>query len=134
LESQANRVGLDPARIAVVLTERALIDPPAAVEMELEALRGMGVRLVLDGFGGGAIHLACLARLPLAMVRLHPSLCRDPGDDAPLRRLRQVALRLARDLDLDVIAEGIETDLQLEELRSLGCRWGQGPRFGPPQP
>jgi len=134
LESQANRVGLDPARIAVVLTERALIDPPAAVGMELEALRAMGVRLVLDGFGGGAIHLAGLARLPLSMVRLHPSLCRDPGDDAPLRRLRQVALRLARDLDLEVIAEGIETDLQLEELRSLGCRWGQGPRFGPPQP
>ena len=66
------------------------------------------------------------------MVRLHPSLCRDLSDDVHLRRLRQAALRLALDLDLDVIAEGIETDGQLEELRSLGCLWGQGPRFGPP--
>lgn len=132
LESQASRVGLDPARIAVVLSEAVLIDPPAAVAMELEALREMGVRLVLDGFGAGAIHLGGLARLPLAMVRLHPSLCRDPGPDARLRRLRQATLRLAQDLDLEVIAEGIETDGELEELRSLGCRWGQGPRFGPP--
>lgn len=134
LETQASRVGLDPARIAVVLSEAVLIDPTAAVAMELEALREMGVRLVLDGFGAGAIHLAGLARLPLAMVRLHPSLCRDPGGDAHLRRLRQATLRLALDLDLDVIAEGIETDAQLEELRSLGCRWGQGPHFGPPLP
>lgn len=134
LESQTSRAGLDPARIVVLLSEEALIAPPAVVGMELEALRKMGVRLVLDGFGGGPIHLAGLARLPLSMVRLHPSLCRPPADDPPLGRLRQAALRLARDLDLEVIAEGIETDLQLEEFRALGCRWGQGPRFGPPLP
>jgi len=134
LESQASRVGLDPSRIVVVLSGSVLIDPPSDVAMELEALRGMGVRLALDGFGGGAIHLDGLVRLPLAMVRLHPSLCRDPGEDAGLRRLRQASLRLAEDLDLEVIAEGIETELQLEDLRSLGCRWGQGPRFGPPLP
>jgi len=134
LESQVGRVGLDPAQIALVLSEAALIDPSSAVGMELEALRELGVRLVLDGFGAGAIHLAGLARLPLAMVRLHPSLCRDPGGDVRLRQLRQATLRLALDLDLDVIAEGIETDAQLEELRSLGCRWGQGPHFGPPAP
>lgn len=134
LERQANRVGLNPARIALLLSEDVLIDPPVAVAMELEALRAMGVRLVLDGFGAGPIHLGGLARLPLAMVRLHPSLCTDPGDDDHLRRQRQVALRLALDLDLDVIAEGIETEGQLQELRSLGCRWGQGPRFGPPPP
>ena len=134
LERQADRVGLNPARIALLLSEAVLIDPPAAAKMELEALWAMGVRLVLDGFGAGPIHLGGLARLPLAMVRLHPSLCRDPGDDGHLRRMRQVALRLALDLDLEVIAEGIETDGQLQELRSLGCRWGQGPRFGPPPP
>ena len=134
LERQADRVGLNPARIALLLSEQVLIDPPAAALMELDALWAMGVRLVLDGFGAGPIHLGGLARLPLAMVRLHPSLCQDPGDDAHLRRLRQAALRLALDLDLEVIAEGIETEGQLQELRSLGCRWGQGPRFGPPLP
>lgn len=134
LEHQASRMGLDPARIAVLLSQEILVDPPAAVQMELEALCAMGFRLGLDGFGRGAVHLGGLARLPLAMVRLHPALCRDPGDDASLRRIRQATLRLALDLGLEVIAEGIETDLELEELRSLGCRWGQGPRFGPPLP
>lgn len=134
LERQANRVGLNPARIALLLSEEVLSDPPAAVAMELEALWAMGVRLVLDGFGAGSIHLGGLVRLPLAMVRLHPSLCCDPGDNVHQRRLRQAALRLALDLDLEVIAEGIETEDQLQELRSLGCRWGQGPRFGPPLP
>lgn len=134
LDSLANQLGLDPARFALALEQELLSDPPAAVRMELEALAGMGVRLVLDGFGGAPLHLGGLAQLPLAMARLHPSLCRDPGDDARLRRLRQATLRLALDLDLELIAEGIETDQQLKELRALGCRMGQGPIFGAPLP
>lgn len=131
LEAQASRRGLDPSRISLAVREELLIDPPSIVLRELEALGAIGVRLVLDGFGAKATPLPCLVRLPLGAVRLHPGLSHDPGDDPRLRRLRQASLRLVQDLDLEVIAEGIETDGQLEELRALGCRWGQGPRCGP---
>jgi len=132
LQAQVRRNGLDPGRIALVLQAELLCDPPAALLPELESLRSLGVQLVLDGFGTGATPLPALVQLPLTAIRLHCSLAAAPDHSGRLRRLRDASVRLARELDLDVIAEGIESATEIEELRALGCRWGQGPHFGPP--
>ena len=117
---------VDPGRIALLLPDALLQDPPAALHTELMALRGLGLQVVLDDFGAGTTPLRTLARLPLTAIRLHPDLCSPVHPDQPLTRLRAAAIRLALDLDLEVIAEGLVSETQCRELQRLGCRFGQG--------
>lgn len=134
LAELVGRHALEPARIAVLLDDALLCDPPAALPAELEALRRLGVQLVLDGFGAGRTPLQALERLPLTAVRLHPDLIGATGSNGGLSRVAVATVRLARELDLEVIATGIETVDQRQQLEALGCRWGQGTACGPPAP
>ncbi|MFM7313243.1 MAG: diguanylate cyclase domain-containing protein [Cyanobium sp.] len=123
LEVLVRSQGVDPARIALLLADELLRDPPPALCGELQALRRLGVQLVVDDFGMGTTPLQALMLFPLTAVRLHPGL--GAGEERP--GLLPAAIRLVRDLDLDVIASPIASEAQLQDLRQLGCRWGQGP-------
>jgi diguanylate cyclase (GGDEF)-like protein len=133
LQQQADGLGVDLAWLVIELDDGLMRAPSTELLGQLDGLRALGVRLVLDDFGARPMHLADLLRLPLDAVKVHHHLGQDPVEDGRRLRLRHACVRLALDLGLEVIADGIETECQLQELRTLGCRWGQGPLFGDAQ-
>ena len=129
--------GVSTAQIRVEVTEGTLMENPAQVADILERLRRAGVMTALDDFGSGYSSLGYLHRLHLHTVKIDRSfvtgLAAEGGDVASAAVARAI-LMLAHTLELDVVAEGIETEVQREALIALGCRLGQGFLFARPQP
>jgi len=125
-----------PASIRIEVTERTLIDNPASVKNILEAMRRDGLSLALDDFGTGYSSLSYLHQYPLQSLKIDRSFISElhsietKGSVAVVRAIQA----LADSLDMEVIAEGIETDAQYVTLVELGCLYGQGFLFGRPQP
>jgi diguanylate cyclase (GGDEF)-like protein len=134
LAAAVDACGVDPQALGLEITETVLIensDSPIAI---LEALRSLGPRLILDDFGTGYSSLSYLQRLPLDVLKLDQSFVTGlalPGRD---RDIVSALIHLATVLDLDVVAEGIETAAQLGCLKDLGCQFGQGYHLGRPMP
>ena len=128
------RHGLDVRDLALELTERVVVDHRhPTVRANLAALASDGVRLVLDDFGTGYSALASLNRFPLLALKIDryfTSEIKSPSDDSPVIR---AVISLGRELGLTVTAEGIETRVQLDYLRALGCERGQGFLLGRPE-
>jgi diguanylate cyclase (GGDEF)-like protein len=126
--------GLDPSCLHLELTETAVFDLRPEILQQLERIRDLGVQIGLDDFGTGYASLTHLRRLPLTFVKIDQSfvkgLERDPEDD----RIVAAVIDLAANLGLRSIAEGIETDEQLNRLRALGCDQAQGYLFARPLP
>ena len=125
-----------PASIRIEVTERTLIENPAVVKGILESLRRDGLSLALDDFGTGYSSLSYLHQYPLHALKIDRSFISElhsletKGSVAVVRAIQA----LAESLDMEVIAEGIETDAQYVTLVELGCLYGQGFLFGRPQP
>jgi diguanylate cyclase (GGDEF)-like protein/PAS domain S-box-containing protein len=125
--------GVDPHCVALEITETALMEGGDASIRGLERLAGLGLSLYLDDFGTGYSSLTRLARLPLAGIKLDRSfVARATGERD--RRIVEAALSIGRAAELTVIAEGVETEEQLELLRSCGCHRVQGYLLGRPAP
>jgi diguanylate cyclase (GGDEF)-like protein/PAS domain S-box-containing protein len=123
------RTGLDPVHLRLEITETALIEESAAAVASLEELNELGVRLVLDDFGTGYSSLAYLNRFPFHALKIDRSFVDTLGVEQEGTAIVEAVIGMARALSLDVIAEGVEKDIQLEELRRLGCDFGQGHLF-----
>jgi diguanylate cyclase (GGDEF)-like protein/PAS domain S-box-containing protein len=122
---------IDPGRIALEITETALMEGGEAAISGLEQIAALGVHLYLDDFGTGYSSLTRLARLPLTGIKLDRSfVARATGERD--RRIIEAALSIGRAAELVVIAEGVETEDQLELLRSCGCTRVQGYLLGRP--
>jgi EAL domain-containing protein (putative c-di-GMP-specific phosphodiesterase class I)/ActR/RegA family two-component response regulator len=124
---------LPASALRLEITESLALDDSADVDAVLGAIGELGVQLSVDDFGTGYSSFSALTRIPWAELKLDRSLtvqCEDPKGKAMLRAI--VAFGTA--LELDVMAEGIETAEQLEALRAIGCRYGQGFLLGHPQP
>lgn len=134
LLQQAAEIGVDPAWLVIELDEGLLRDPSPVALAALDALRDQGIRLVLDHFGTGPIHLVDLMRLPVDAVKVHCQLRPEAAGEGGQRRLDEACVRLALDLGLEVIADGLESEEQRQAMVALGCRWGQGALFGPGEP
>jgi diguanylate cyclase (GGDEF)-like protein len=125
-----------PASIRIEVTERTLIENPSVVKGMLEGLRRDGLTLALDDFGTGYSSLSYLHQYPLHSLKIDRSFISElhsletKGSVAVVRAIQA----LAESLDMEVIAEGIETDAQYVTLVELGCLYGQGYLFGRPQP
>jgi diguanylate cyclase (GGDEF)-like protein len=121
--------GIPPDRLVLEITESsAMQDPIAAIET-LTKLRGLGVRLALDDFGTGYSSLSHLRDFPIDMLKIaKPFIDRIERD----RTFVEAILGLAGVLELEVVAEGIETQEQAEALRALGCTLGQGYYYAEP--
>ena len=126
--------GLGPERLHLEVVEsRSLIDLPAVIERLVE-LRQMGVRISLDDFGTGYSTLSWLQALPVDQIKIDRSFIMGlPGHGASLAVVRGV-LALARELGIEVIAEGVEEPEQLAVLREAGCDLVQGYLLGRPAP
>lgn len=126
--------GVPPRLLTLELTERAVMQDPRRALAVLFELRALGVRLALDDFGIGAASLTCLARLPLDELKVDRALvARLRGDRRDAAVVRAV-VRLGRDLDLRVVAEGVEDDALAVDAAALGCDALQGFHLCRPQP
>ena len=132
----AREAGFDPARLRIEVTESTLLGDPDAVAAILERLREAHVEAALDDFGTGYSSLGYVQRFPLKMIKIDRSFVAPLGDGMSQRSSAIVAaiLALAQSLGLDVVAEGIETDVQRRALQQMGCVHGQGFLFGRPEP
>ena len=123
--------GLPAQYLELELTESVTANPAAAISM-MDALHGLGVRLSLDDFGTGYSSLSHLKRFPLHTLKIDQSFVRDIDTDPDDRAIVQAIIQMARALDLQTIAEGVETDAQHQFLRREGCDMMQGYFFGRP--
>ena len=123
------RTGLDPAHLRLEITESVLVEESATAIATLEALSEIGVRLVLDDFGTGYSSLAYLNRFPFDALKIDRSFVDALGLEQERTAIVEAIVGMARALSLDVIAEGVENEAQLSELRRLGCDYAQGHLF-----
>jgi EAL domain-containing protein (putative c-di-GMP-specific phosphodiesterase class I) len=124
--------GADHRFIELEITESALMEPSDALFERLDRLVAMGLTLALDDFGTGYSSLAYLKRLPIHRLKLDRSFVMDlPGDPEDVA-IATATLSLARDLGMDVVAEGVESAAQRDFLAVRGCRVMQGYLFARP--
>ncbi|MGH2576973.1 MAG: putative bifunctional diguanylate cyclase/phosphodiesterase, partial [Actinomycetota bacterium] len=126
------REAVDPAALWLEITESVLLDDPESVLRVLTDLKDLGVRLTIDDFGAGYWSPRYLQRCPVDAVKIDRSFLRGLGHDDDAAAAVRLIIHLARDLGLMVMAEGVESEAQLEELISLGCDRAQGFYFAPP--
>ena len=125
--------GLDPSALVIEITESTLIDDSLSALRELRQLRKLGVRLALDDFGIGYSSLSRLRRLPFDIVKIDRSFVSRITDEQEGAVVQSI-LEMAGTMGLEVVAEGIETQAQLQALRARGCLLGQGFHFSRPVP
>ncbi|WP_310468326.1 EAL domain-containing protein [Sphingomonas sp.] len=125
LLDEVEAAGLDPLRLTVEITESVLVEPIDAVR-RLARLRAAGIRIAVDDFGTGYASLAYLTSLPLDMLKIDRSLIAQIVGGSRDRIVVHAMIRLARDLDLKVLVEGVETASQLALLAQWGCDLYQG--------
>ena len=125
--------GLPAGLLTLELTESTVMDDPVAANVILEQLKDLGVRLSIDDFGTGYSSLAYLQRFPVDELKIDHSFVDGLGTDTSDGAIVSGIISLAHTLDLDVVAEGIETPLQLQRLRELGCERAQGYLIAQPQ-
>ncbi len=126
------RTGLDPVNLRLEVTESVLVEESASATATLEALSEIGVRLVLDDFGTGYSSLAYLNRFPFDALKIDRSFVDGLGLEQERTAIVEAVIGMARALSLDAIAEGVESEEQLSELRRLGCDYAQGHLFSRP--
>jgi EAL domain-containing protein (putative c-di-GMP-specific phosphodiesterase class I) len=132
--SLVERLQVLPSMLNIEVTETALIEQPQRTRDTLALLREAGFRVYLDDFGTGYSSLNWLTELPIDGLKIDRGFTASMTADHRRHTLIAAILRLARDLDLDVVAEGIERQDQWDALRSLGCPLGQGYLFSRPLP
>ena len=123
------RTGIDPIHLRLEITESVLVEESATAIASLEALNELGVRLVLDDFGTGYSSLAYLNRFPFHALKIDRSFVDALGIEQERTAIVEAIIGMARALSLEVIAEGVENEVQLAELRRLGCDYAQGHLF-----
>jgi EAL domain-containing protein (putative c-di-GMP-specific phosphodiesterase class I) len=126
--------GLDRAQLVLEITESVIMENAGWTTALLSDLRSLGIQLYIDDFGTGYSSLSYLSRFPIQGLKIDRSFVRGIGATGHRENVEIVRtiLLLAQNLNIDVIAEGIETEAQQQELLALKCRWGQGYVFAPP--
>ena len=130
-----DRAGLPADCLGLEVSEGAIGESPDEVIASLEALKGVGARILLDDFGTGFSSLWRLKRLPIDVVKIDRCFVdqlAEPGSQDPA--IVKAILGMTSAMGMEVIAEGVETGAQLDSLRALGCRTAQGFFLGRPLP
>lgn len=125
-----------PDRLHLEVTEGTLLENPMHIKRTLETFREHGMRIALDDFGTGYSSLSYMHQYPIEVLKIDQSFMvnLDESDTNQSRMVVRAILALASSLDIQVIAEGIETPLQKDVLERMGCRYGQGFLFARAQP
>src|SRR6185369_3448394 len=126
LLDEIRAAGIDPKRITAEITESVLLVDQEAVAERLAVLREAGLRIAVDDFGTGYASLAYLTTLPLDMIKIDRGLISDLVGGERDRIVVKALIHLARELDLNVVVEGVETAAQLALIAECGCDLYQG--------
>ncbi|CAD5376451.1 EAL domain-containing protein [Pseudomonas sp. OF001] len=126
--------GLPGALLELEITEGALMAQNLETQVRLAELKALGVHLAVDDFGTGYSSLAYLSRFPIDKLKIDKSFIDGLGQDARADKIVATVIAMGQGLDLQVVAEGVETASQLELLRALGCDAVQGYLCGRPLP
>lgn len=126
------RVGLDPRRLELEITETAVVSSAETAKRIISDLRRAGVRISLDDFGTGQSSLGRLRDFSFDKVKIDRAFVSRIRTDRPTEHIIKAILTMCEGLDLEVVAEGIEEPLEAEKLKHLGCAMGQGFFYGRP--
>jgi diguanylate cyclase (GGDEF)-like protein/PAS domain S-box-containing protein len=126
--------GVDPKGLKLELTESVVLDRVDEVVRRMQQLKALGVQFSLDDFGTGYSSLSYLKRLPLDQVKIDQSFVSDITQDDNDEAIVRAILAMSHSLGLQVIAEGVETEEQMQRLQNFGCEHFQGYLFGRPMP
>ncbi|NMG17125.1 EAL domain-containing protein [Aromatoleum bremense] len=132
IEAVLAETGLDTHSLKLEVTETVIMEHAAAAAAVLEQLRAMGIKLLMDDFGTGYSSLSYLHRFPVNTLKIDASFVRRMDVDQKNADIIQTIVTLAHTLGMDLVAEGVETARQLEQLRALQVEYGQGYYFGKP--
>lgn len=125
---------LEGARLEIEITETMLMEFPERALKVLRQLETLGVRLSMDDFGSGYSNLAFIRRLPLHQLKIDQTLTQEIEHSSHNRSIIQAIIAMTKALELELVAEGIETEAQFDFLKQSGCRIGQGFLLGRPTP
>ncbi len=134
VEALLDDYDIDPSRLKIELTESLVIDNVADTITRMQALKAIGISFSMDDFGTGFSSLSYLKRLPLDQLKIDRSFVRDLAHDPNDAAIVQTIITMGRTLGLNVIAEGVESEAQLEFLAGHGCHAYQGYLFSRPVP
>ena len=126
--------GIDPARLKLEITESAIMDSAESAIALLAALRSRQIQICIDDFGTGYSSLGYLHRFPLDILKIDRSFINQSDTSNVSYQVVDIIMALAQRMQLTVVAEGVETQDQLQTLQQLGCELGQGYYFGKPLP
>ncbi len=132
LREVLRRSGLDPRSLRLEITESALMENTESVEATLSKIQEMNVQLHMDDFGTGYSSLSYLNRFPIDSLKLDQSFIGKLGLSEETWKIVQAIVTLGKNLEMELIAEGIENMMQLRMLQTLKCDYGQGYYFSKP--
>jgi diguanylate cyclase (GGDEF)-like protein/PAS domain S-box-containing protein len=132
IQDALQQTGVDPSRLQLEITESIAETDPTLTVTVLSHLKHLGIGVILDDFGTGATSLRGLRQFPLDALKIDRSLVREMQTDRATADIVELITALAHKMNLKVIAEGIETPRQAEQLLQLGCEYGQGYYFSQP--
>jgi diguanylate cyclase (GGDEF)-like protein/PAS domain S-box-containing protein len=122
--------GVSPTSLELEITETTLMEDPERTIRILDALYGMGLHLAIDDFGTGYSSLSALQQFPLNTLKIDQSFVRDVAIDKDDAAIVDAIIQMGHSLQLEIVAEGVESEAQLEFLRKHGCDYAQGHLFG----
>ncbi len=133
MDSILKETGVDPRRLRLEITESVIMQDVKFATAMLSRLRDLNIQLHIDDFGTGYSSLSALHRFPIDALKIDRLFVGMLGIDGENAELVQTIITLAHNLGMDVIAEGVESELQMDYLRMLGCDYGQGYLFSEPK-
>jgi diguanylate cyclase (GGDEF)-like protein/PAS domain S-box-containing protein len=134
MQAVVQRHAINPMRLKLELTEGMLLENIEDTIATMNTLKEIGIKFSLDDFGTGYSCLQYLKRLPLDQLKIDQSFVRDIATDNSDKAIVRTIIAMAQSLDMDVIAEGVETEEQQQSLHHLGCDHYQGYLFSKPIP
>ena len=126
IDTILRRRAVAPSRVRLEVTESAIVASPEATAYILRQIAGLGVQLCIDDFGIGYSSLAQLLRMPFTSLKIDRSLIVDIARCPEQREMVRAITSLARTLNMQVVAEGVESAEQLEVLKAAGVEYAQG--------
>ena len=134
IESSLELLGVDPGRLDIEITETAVMDDPEEATRICQDLRSMGTTISIDDFGVGQSPLAYLDRLPVNKIKIDRAFILNLGSSKKSDSIVEAIIGLAHNLELTVVAEGVEEEGTVDLLRQMGCDEVQGYVFARPAP